>query len=179
MQFSTPFSAAIFAAIFAAIASAAPVKLTSTVKLYIDNNGAGSGVGSTHEGAGINYLPLTDSVENSLELQFDEETGEIYQEVAATENADAYRLSLGSIENSDSYTGFPFVQLSVVAPNVKWENKDGKLVPSGKDDWKFYIAKNANDPYRVSANSFVLGLGDADVFGGSVTDLAEVLVSLL
>ncbi|ODV74046.1 uncharacterized protein CYBJADRAFT_82506 [Cyberlindnera jadinii NRRL Y-1542] len=63
-----------------------------------------------------------------------------------------------------SKDGFPFLQLAPQEQNVYWSVVDGKLVGYDADcqEVTFYAAKNVNDPYQYSKDTFFIGgtIGD-------------------
>ncbi|CEP24943.1 unnamed protein product [Cyberlindnera jadinii] len=141
MQFS-----AVIASL-AAIASAAQIQLTANVKLTDY-----TGLSSIHEGAAINYFQVGGQSET---LEFDEEAATI------TTDATGVPQTLSLVTSKD---GFPFLQLAPQEQNVYWSVVDGKLVGYDADcqEVTFYAAKNVNDPYQYSKDTFFIGgtIGD-------------------
>lgn len=162
MQISTIFSAATLLALSQA----------TSVQLYIND----SPLSALHEGAGIDYFFL--GSEGGKGELYDFEDGVISKTFPATAKSSEFKQYLGVVENEGSYTGYPFLQLSVQEPTVKFTVEDGKL--ANNKSYQFYLAKYANDPYKYSDSSFIVGAGNPEVVSHTgVSDLEQVEIKAL
>lgn len=151
------------------------------VQLYIYSNNSdvnGLGLSSIHEGAGINYLQLGSGAQT---LGYDNSLGLLYSP-QSTSYGFNYNLTVSVVKNSANYNGFPYLQLSVINPNVSWGiyKLNGQHLLYARDSHgKFYVAKNTGDPYSVSTRAYLAGFGDSSIFESSVTNLTEVKIRVL
>lgn len=165
MQFSTLLAAA---SVLVSAVSASPISNFVTLTLESENDELNNkGLYSIHEGAAINYVFVGDE---PTTLNLNTTSGDIYQ---TFQNADGQ--SFNQYLQVLGY-GFPGLEVSVGSPETTWTFVDGYLRGNGSNN--FYVAKNTSDPYRVSVNSYQLGLFPEGFDASAFVDVHPVKVKV-